>query len=415
MRLFFLVQGGTAVVVVVAYKYDRLRTVMNEKLKRHWAACEAMAMGPGGISAVCEATGISRTTIRKGIREIEQEYPELVEQAGKDRIRRPGGGRRRLTEHDPTLKESLEELVDPATRGDPMSPLLWTSKSTHKLARELRQLGHQVSDRTVARMLDDLGFSLQANSRTREGKQHPDRDAQFQYINQKVCAFQRRGLPVISVDAKKREIIGNFANRGREWQPKGKPEKVRTHNFADKELGVAIPYGVYDQTQNKGWVSIGIDHNTASFATATIREWWYRMGAATYPSAAELLMTADAGGSNGIRCRLWKKGLQDLASELNLKLTVCHFPPGTSKWNKIEHRMFCHITENWRGRPLISRAVIVNLIGNTTTEEGLTIDAEFDTNSYPRGIKVSDEEMTRINLREHKFHGDWNYTIAPDR
>jgi len=296
-----------------------------------------------------------------------------------------------------------------------MSPLLWTSKSTHKLARELRQLGHQVSDRTVARMLDDLGFSLQANSRTREGKQHPDRDAQFQYINQKVCAFQRRGLPVISVDAKKREIIGNFANRGREWQPKGKPEKVRTHNFADKELGVAIPYGVYDQTQNKGWVSIGIDHNTASFATATIREWWVRMGAATYPSATELLMTADAGGSNGIRCRLWKKGLQDLASELNLKLTVCHFPPGTSKWNKIEHRMFCHITENWRGRPLISRAVIVNLIGNTTTEEGLTIDAEFDTNSYPRGIKVSDEEMTRINIKEHKFHGDWNYTIAPDR
>ena len=399
---------------MVADKFDKLRSLMNEKLKRHWAACEAMALGRGGISAVSEATGMSPTTIRKGIREIEQKYPELAEQAGGGRVRRPGGGRYRLTEHDATLKETLEKLVDPATRGDPMSPLLWTSKSTRNLAKELQQSGHQVSYRTVARMLMDLGFSLQANARTREGKQHPDRDGQFQYINKKVRSFQRRGLPVISVDAKKREIIGNFANRGREWQPKGKPEKVRTHNFADKDLGVAIPYGVYDQTQNNGWVSIGIDHNTAAFATATIREWWYRMGAATYPSAAELLLTADAGGSNGIRCRLWKKGLQDLANELNLKLTVCHFPPGTSKWNKIEHRMFCHITENWRGRPLISRAFIINLIGNTTTDAGLTINAELDKNSYPKGIKVSDEEMTTINIKKHRFQGDWNYTIAPD-
>jgi hypothetical protein len=296
-----------------------------------------------------------------------------------------------------------------------MSPLLWTSKSTRNLAKELQQLGHQISYRTVARMLMDMGYSLQANARTREGKQHPDRDGQFQYINKKVRSFQRRGLPVISVDAKKREIIGNFANRGREWQLKGKPEKVGTHNFPDKDLGVAIPYGVYDPTQNNGWVSIGIDHNTAGFATATIQEWWYRMGAATYPSAPELLLTADAGGSNGIRCRLWKKGLQDLANELNLKLTVCHFPPGTSKWNKIEHRMFCHITENWRGRPLISRALIINLIGNTTTSAGLTINAELDKNSYPKGIKVSDEEMATINITKHRFHGDWNYTIAPDR
>ena len=408
-------QGSAAMVGMVADKFDNLRSLMNEKLKRHWAACEAMALGRGGISTVSEATGMSPTTIRKGIREIEQEYPELAEQAGGGRVRRPGGGRYRLTEHDPTLKETLEKLVDPATRGDPMSPLLWTSKSTRNLAKELQQSGYQVSYRTVARMLMDLGFSLQANARTREGKQHPDRDGQFQYINKKVRSFQRRGLPVISVDAKKREIIGNFANRGREWQPKGKPEKVRTHNFADKDLGVAIPYGVYDQTQNNGWVSIGIDHNTAAVATATIREWWYRMGAATYPSAAELLMTADAGGSNGIRCRLWKKGLQDLANELNLKLTVCHFPPGTSKWNKIEHRMFCHITENWRGRPLISRAFIINLIGNTTTDAGLTVNAELDKNSYPKGIKVSDEEMTTINIKKHKFHGDWNYTIAPDR
>jgi hypothetical protein len=388
---------------------------MNEKLKRRWAACEAMAIGRGGISAVSEATGMSRTTIRKGIREIEQEYPDIAEQGRGDRVRRPGGGRHRLTEHDPTLEKDLEKLVDPATRGDPMSPLLWISKSTRNLANQLQQLGHQVSHQTVARMLGDIGYSLQANSRVREGKQHPDRDAQFQYINKKVRSFQRRGLPVISVDAKKREIVGNFENKGREWQAKGKPERVRTHNFPDKELGVAIPYGVYDLTQNNGWVSIGIDHNTAAFATATIRQWWHRMGATTYQSAAEVLVTADAGGSNGIHTRLWKKGLQELADELQLKLTVCHFPPGTSKWNKIEHRMFCHITENWRGRPLISRAVIINLVGNTTTNEGLTINAELDTNSYPKGIKISDEDMAAISIKKHKFHGDWNYTIAPGR
>ena len=400
---------------IVAEKFDRLRTLMNEKLRRRWAACEAMAMQRGGIAAVCKATGMSPNTIRKGIREIEEEYPELVERVSNERVRQPGGGRHRLSEHDPTLRETLEKLVDPATRGDPMSPLLWTSKSTRHLAKELQQLGHQVSYRTVARMLGDIGFSLQANSRTREGKQHPDRDAQFQYINKTVRSFQRRGLPVVSVDAKKQEIVGNFQNRGREWQPKGTPEKVRTHNFADKDLGVAIPYGVYDQTQNNGWVSVGIDHNTATFATATIGEWWRRMGATTYPAADELLVTADAGGSNGIRCRLWKKGLQDLANELNLKLTVCHFPPGTSKWNKIEHRMFCHITENWRGRPLISRAVIINLVGSTTTERGLTINADLDTNSYPTGIKVSDQEMAAIHITAHKFHGDWNYTVTPDR
>lgn len=397
----------------VSGKFEKLRKVMDEKLKRRWAACEALAMGGGGISAVSEAIGMSRTTIRKGIREIEQEHPELAEEVSHKRIRRPGGGRQRLTAHDPTLQDDLAKLVDPATRGDPMCPLLWTSKSTRNLAKELQQLGHKVSYRTVARMLEDIGFSLQANSRTREGKQHPDRDAQFQYINKRVRAFQQRGLPVISVDAKKREIVGNFANRGREWQPKGRPEKVRTHNFADKDQGVAIPFGVYDQTENTGWVSIGIDHNTAAFATSTIREWWRRMGVATYPSADELLITADAGGSNGIRCRLWKTCLQDLADELQLKVTVCHFPPGTSKWNKIEHRMFCHITENWRGRPLLSRAVIINLIGNTTTEEGLTIKAQLDTNRYPNGVKISDQELAAVNIKRHSFHGDWNYTIAP--
>lgn len=411
--IIFLVQGGAAMVANISAKFGKLREIMDEKLKRRWAACEALAMGRGGISAVAEATGMSRTTIRKGICEIEEEYPELVEEVGHGRIRRPGGGRHRLTEEDPTLQRDLEKLVEPATRGDPMCALLWTSKSTRKLAKELQQLGHNVSYRTVARMLKDSGFSLQANSRTREGKQHPDRDAQFQYINKRVRAFQKRGLPVISVDAKKREIVGNFANRGREWRPKRQPEKVRTHNFADKDQGIAIPYGVYDQTENIGWVSIGIDHNTSAFATATIREWWRRMGAVTYPSADELLITADAGGSNGIRCRLWKKCLQDLANELQLKVTVCHFPPGTSKWNKIEHRMFCHITDNWRGRPLLSRAVIINLIGNTTTEAGLSIRAQLDTDPYPKGIKISDRELAALNMKRHKFHGDWNYTIAP--
>ncbi|MGC9523793.1 MAG: ISAzo13 family transposase [Anaerolineae bacterium] len=398
---------------VVAEKFGKLRSMMNEKLKRRWAGCEAMALGRGGISLVSRATGMSRATIRKGLREVEEDYPDLADQITGQRIRRPGGGRRRLAEHDPGLESDLRKLVEPATRGEPTSPLLWTSKSTRKLAKELQELGHEISYRTVARMLRELGFSLQANRKTREGKQHPDRDAQFQYIAKKVRSFQRRGEPVVSVDAKKRELVGDFKNGGREWRPKGQPENVRTHDFRDKELGVAIPYGVYDQTQNNGWVSVGIDRNTAEFATESIRRWWRRMGSRTYPQATELLITADAGGSNGARCRLWKVGLQELADELGIRITVCHFPPGTSKWNKIEHRMFCHITENWRGQPLISQAVIVNLIGNTTTKAGLTIKAQLDTNSYETGVKVSDQTMARLNITKHKFHGDWNYTIAP--
>ena len=398
---------------VVAEKFDKLQSMMNEKLKRRWAGCEAMAIGRGGISVVSRATGISRATIRKGIREVEADYPDLVDEISGNRIRRPGGGRRRLAEDNPKLESDLRKLVDPATRGEPTSPLLWTSKSTRKLAKELQRLGHEVSYRTVARMLQHAGFSLQANRKTREGKQHPDRDAQFQYINKKVSGFQRRGQPVISVDAKKRELVGDFKNGGREWRPKGEPERVRTHDFKDKELGVAIPYGVYDQTQNNGWVSVGIDRNTAEFATESIRRWWRHMGSKVYPQATELLITADAGGSNGNRCRLWKVGLQQLANDLRLKITVCHFPPGTSKWNKIEHKMFCHITQNWRGRPLISQAVIVNLIGNTTTEEGLSIKAQLDKNSYESGIKITDEEMGQLNLHPHQFHGDWNYTISP--
>ena len=397
----------------VTVKFHKLSSMMNEKLKRRWAACEAIALGRGGISAVSEATGMSRATIRKGVDEVTNAYPELASQIAAVRIRQPGGGRPALTALDATLVADLKRLIEPATRGEPTSPLLWTSKSTRKLAKELQQQGHEVSYRTVARLLQDLGYSLQANRKTREGKQHPDRDAQFEYINKKVRSFQRRGEPVLSVDAKKRELLGDLKNGGCEWQPKGKPERVRVHDFKDEELGVGIPYGVYDQTLNNGWVSVGIDHNTAEFAAATIRRWWRRMGAQTYPEATELLITADGGGSNGSRPRLWKVCLQKLADELGLKITVCHFPPGTSKWNKIEHRMFCHITENWRGRPLVSQAVIVNLIANTTTDTGLTIKAQLDKNSYPIGIKVSDEELATVNITKHKFHGDWNYTIAP--
>jgi transposase len=397
---------------VVAEKFEKLSSMMNEKLKRRWAACEALALGRGGLSAVAAATGMSRITIRRGIREVEQHYPDLASRIAGERIRIAGAGRRPITVQDPTIELDLKLLIDPATRGEPTSPLLWTSKSTRKLARELQQRGHQVSYRTVARMLQNLGYSLQANRKTREGKQHPDRDAQFEYINKKVRRFQRLGQPVISVDAKKRELVGDFKNGGREWQPTGEPERVRTHDFKDDELGVGIPYGVYDPMQNNGWVSVGIDHNTAEFATETIRCWWRHMGWKTYPQATELLITADGGGSNGSRARLWKICLQQLADKLGLKITVCHFPPGTSKWNKIEHRMFCHITENWRGRPLVSQAVIVNLIANTTTDTGLTISAKLDKKSYHVGIKVSDEQLAAINMTRHTFHGEWNYTIA---
>ena len=400
--------------LAVAKKFRKLSSMMNEKLKRRWAACEALALGRGGLSAVADATGISRATIRKGIREVEQGFGDLASRIAGERIRQPGAGRPQLTAQDPGLVLALNRLIEPATRGEPTSPLLWTSKSTRKLAKQLQRQGHQVSYRTVARLLQDLGYSLQANRKTREGKQHPDRDAQFEYINKKVRSFQRRGQPVIAVDAKKRELLGDFKQAGREWQPTGKPESVRTHDFKDKELGVGIPYGVYDATQNNGWVSVGIDHNTAEFATATIRRWWQRMGSTTYPEATELLITADGGGSNGTRARLWKVSVQQLAEELGLKIMICHFPPGTSKWNKIEHRMFCHITENWRGRPLVSQAVIVNLIANTRTATGLTINAELDKNNYELGIKVTDEAFANVNMIRHSFHGEWNYTIAPN-
>lgn len=397
----------------VADKFNRLSSMMNEKLKRRWAACEAMAIGRGGISAVARATGISRTTIRKGVQEIEHAYPQLAESIDPQRIREPGGGRRTLADTDQTLVSDLKRLVAPATRGEPTSPLLWTSKSTRHLAEALGRLGHQVSYRTVSRLLEQLGYSLQANRKTREGKQHPDRDAQFEYINRTVRRFQRKGQPAISVDGKQRELVGSFKGKGREWRPAGSPERVRVHDFKDEELGVAIPYGVYDLTHNEGWVSVGIDHNTAEFAVESIRRWWRRMGSQTYPYASELLITADSGGSNGSRSRLWKRCLQDFANETGLAIHVCHFPPGTSKWNKIEHRMFCHITENWRGRPLISQAVVVNLIGHTKTRAGLAIASKLDRHSYPTGIEITDKEFAAINIKPDRFHGDWNYIIKP--
>jgi transposase len=398
-------------VASVADKFERLSSMMNEKLRRRWAACEAMAIGHGGISAVARMTGLSRTTIRKGMQEIEREYPQLVESIADRRVRCPGGGRRPRAATDETLVEDLNRLLEPAVRGEPASALLWTSKSTRHLAEELGRLGHEVSYRTVARLLHALGYSLQANRKTLEGRQHPDRDAQFEYINDAVRRSQRKGQPVISVDAKQRELLGNLHRKGREWRPEGSPEPVLVHDFKNDELGVAIPYGVYDLARNEGWVSVGIDHNTAEFAVESIRRWWRRMGSRAYPQATELLVTADSGGSNGRRSRLWKRCLQDLADETGLTIHVCHFPPGTSKWNKIEHRMFCHITENWRGRPLLSQAVVVNLIGQTTTRTGLAIEAQLDTHSYPKGIKVSDQDFSAINLKPDRFHGDWNYTI----
>jgi hypothetical protein len=396
----------------IGTKYDSLALLMDERMRRQWAAAEATAYGWGGIQAVACATGLSPTTIRKGQAEVAHRSAQPAPPPAPP-LRRPGAGRKRKTVEDPELVQALEELVDPMTRGDPDSPLRWTCKSTRVLARELTGQGHRVSDSTVRRLLHAADYSLQSNRKTREGAAHPDRDAQFEYINASVRRFQGRGQPVISVDTKKKELVGDFKNGGREWQPAGQPEEVRVHDFLDKKRGKAIPYGVYDVTQNQGWVSVGIDHDTARFAAAAIGRWWRKMGRPRYRGAQELLITADGGGSNGSRCRLWKVALQDLAVDLDIPIRVCHFPPGTSKWNKIEHRMFCHITQNWRGRPLVSHEVIVNLIATTATQEGLNVQAELDTAAYPAGIKVSDEQLATVNLIPAGFHGDWNYTITP--
>ncbi len=394
----------------IGVKYQQLAPHLNEKTRRLWAATEAAALGRGGTSVVARATGLSRTTIHVAHTEL-RAMPLAAEPT--QQLRRRGGGRKLLSETDATLLTDLESLVEPTTRGDPESPLRWTCKSTAKLAEELHPLGHCVSQRTVYTLLGHLGYSLQSNRKTREGGTHPDRDAQFRHIAALVSRLQAAGQPVISVDTKKKELIGSFYNKGREWQPKGQPEQVNVYDFVDTDLGKAIPYGVYDLAANQGWVSVGIDHDTAEFAVATIRRWWCEMGRPLYPQATELLVTADGGGSNGSRVRLWKYELQKLADELGLTVHVCHFPPGTSKWNNIEHRMFCHISQNWRGRPLVSREVVVNLISQTTTDQGLAIQAGLDGNRYPTGAKVSDELFDTIVLERDVFHGDWNYRIKP--
>jgi len=402
-----------ATLEAVRRKFELLRPLMTERMRRHWAACEAMTLPRGGVTLVAQATGRSRTTIWAGLRELQDPDDVPDDDLPADRARHAGAGRPFLSQADPTLVKDLEALVEPTTRGDPQSPLRWTCKSTRNSAEELKHQGHRVSYRTVAALLHDLDYSLQANRKTREGSSHPDRNAQFEHISRQVRHFQRAGQPVVSVDSKKRELIGDFKNGGQEWRPAGDPEEVRAKDFPDKRLGKVTPSGVYDLTYNEGWVSVGIDHNTSRFATETIRRWWCEMGAPVYPEADRLLVTADAGGSNGYRCRLWKVALQQLANTIGLRVTVCHFPPGTSKWNKIEHRMFCHITKNWRGKPLLSRAVVVNLIGSTKTKAGLHIQADLDTNSYETGIEVSDEELAAVRIVKDTFHGEWNYTISP--
>ena len=389
-------------------KFEALTPELSERSRRIWAAAEAKALGWGGIALVSRATGVGKTTIWRGMKEIEA--GETLEPG---RVRRPGGGRKKATEKDPTLLADLESLVEPTVSGNPESPLRWTSKSTRKLAAELQTMGHVIGDRTVADVLREAGYTLQSNRKAQEGRGHTDRDAQFRYINRCVVRAQRARQPVISVDCKKKELIGNFKNPGREWRPKGEPERVKVHDFLVPENGKAVPYGVYDLTRNAGWVGVGIDHETASFAVRTIRRWWRTMGRQAYPKAKSLLITADSGGSNGARVRLWKWELQRLADATGLAITVCHFPPGTSKWNKIEHRLFSFITKNWRGRPLLTHATIVNLIAGTRTSTGLKVRCVLDKKQYPTKVKVSDDVMARINLRPDKFHSNWNYSIRP--
>jgi len=382
--------------------------VLNERSRRLWAAAEARSHGFGGISAVARATGLHENTIRRGVRELES--GETLQEG---RVRRPGAGKKPISETHPKIEEELERLVAPETRGDPESALRWTSKSAAKLARGLAGRGYAVSDRTVLRLLKRMGYSLQANRKTREGADHPDRDAQFQHINDTVEQAIKRHQPTISVDTKKRELVGDFKAVGREFEPKGKPVEVRTHDFKDKDLGHAIPYGIYDLLNDEGWVNVGIDRDTAQFAAASIHGWWENLGKQRFPHAKELIITADAGGSNSYRIKSWKVELQKLANATGLSITACHFPPGTSKWNKIEHRLFSVISTNWRGKPLISHEVIINLIGATTTSTGLKVYARLDKRPYPKGVEVSDDELAAVNITRNPFHGDWNYRIDP--
>lgn len=396
----------------IANRYHAMAWALDERLRRLFVASEAMAFGYGGVSAVALQTGVSRGTIHTGIAEIKNhaDRPGVIDGS----VRRPGGGRKKTSTIDDSLLTDLNALIEPTTRGDPESPLRWTCKSLRRLSEELNSQGHQTSHRMVGELLHELRYSLQSNSKTLEGSSHPDRNAQFEYINNQVKKRIKAGTPVISVDTKKKELVGDFKNGGRELRPVGEPEKVRVHDFIIPELGRANPYGVYDITNNTGWVSVGVDHDTATFAVESIRRWWYTMGKEVYSTAGEILITADGGGSNGSRVRLWKVELQRLSDELGCPITVCHFPPGTSKWNKIEHRLFSFITQNWRGKPLISYEVIVNLIQGTTTDKGLRIKCALDENIYPKGIKITDNELSDVNIKTHRFHGDWNYTIIPN-
>jgi DDE family transposase len=393
---------------MLAAKFGVIFPHLDERQRRLLMGAEARALGHGGIRLVARAAGVREATVSLGVTELDAGAGPL------GRVRRPGGGRKRATEVDPGLRAALLSLVEPDERGDPVSPLRWTAKSTRALAAELTAQGHKVSADTVGDLLRQEGFSLQGNAKTIEGTRHPDRDAQFRYIAGQAQAHQDAGDPVISVDTKKKELVGDFANGGKEYRPKGSPVPVRTHDFMDLELGKAIPYGVYDVAANAGWVNVGTDHDTAAFAVESIRRWWQAAGQDAYPGARRLLVTADAGGSNGYRTRAWKAELAAFALETGLAVTVCHFPPGTSKWNKIEHRLFSHITMNWRGRPLTSHEVIVNTIAATTTGTGLTVRAELDPGRYPDGVKVSDEQMTALPLDRHDWHGDWNYTLRPE-
>jgi Rhodopirellula transposase DDE domain len=389
-------------------QYEQLAAFLDERGRRLFAATEAMSVGLGGVTAVSAATGIARSTINRGIAELKAGRHEIG-----SRIRRAGGGRKRAVERQPGLLAAIEALIDHAIRGDPEAPLRWVSRSQRNIVEALRQQGFEASQKLVGLLLRELKYSCQANRKTREGTSHPDRNAQFEHINATVKAAIAAGAPAISVDTKKKELVGDFKNGGRELRPKGQPEPVRVHDFKVPELGKVAPYGVYDIATNQGWVNVGIDADTAAFAVESIRRWWYRLGKARYPEARILVITADCGGSNGNRVRLWKREIQRLADETGLAITVAHLPPGTSKWNKIEHRLFAYISQNWRGKPLVSHQVILQLIAATTTKTGLVVTCDIDANSYPKGISVTDAEMAAINIKLDAFHGEWNYTIRP--
>lgn len=395
--------------MVLAQTVTTMLPHLNERQRRLLLGAAARSLGRGGIAAVSRASGVSRPTVKKAVQELEQPSMPV------ERVRQAGGGRKRIRDRSPEIVTELEHLVDPDTRGDPMSPLRWTCKSTRQLADALTSRGYPISHPVVAELLHEAGYSLQANAKTLEGSAHPDRDAQFRYLNEQVKAFLAQELPVVSVDTKKKELVGPFKNGGREWRPQGQPEPVNVHDFPDPRVGKAIPYGIYDVGRNAGWVNVGQDHDTASFAVASLRRWWQVVGMRSYPAAQGLLICADSGGSNGYRVRLWKVELQSLANETGLQVVVCHLPPGTSKWNKIEHRLFSHISMNWRGRPLVSHEVVVDLIGATTTRAGLRVEAERDEGAYPTKVKVSDAEMAALRITPHPFHGEWNYTIEPIR